>query len=94
MEEISVGVREAKARLSELLRYARAGKTVIITERGIPTARIVPIAQEDLSVRERLLQMERQGILSSLSRKPRLPKPVMAPGVSAQRVLRADRDKW
>ncbi len=37
--------------------------------------------------------MERQGLLSSLTQKPRLPKPVMVPGASAQRILREDRDK-
>jgi prevent-host-death family protein len=94
VEEISVGVREAKAKLSKLLRYARAGKAVIITERGIPTARIVPIEKEALSLRERLLEMERQGLVSPLSCKPRLPKPVMVPGTSAQRILREDRNKW
>ncbi len=37
----SVGVFEAKARLSELIDQARAGKEVVITRHGRPVARIV-----------------------------------------------------
>jgi len=37
----SVGVFEAKARLSELIDQARAGKEVVITRHGQPVARIV-----------------------------------------------------
>lgn len=95
MEEISVGIRGAKAKLSQLLRYAQAGKEVILTERGIPMARIVPIRRETLPLNERLLEMERQGFLSPLSDQPRqTTKPVVVPGVLAQQILREDRDKW
>ena len=37
-----VGVFEAKARLSELVERAQAGRSTIITIRGKPVARIVP----------------------------------------------------
>ena len=37
----SVGVFEAKAKLSELIDQARAGKDVVITRHGRPVARIV-----------------------------------------------------
>ncbi len=38
---MEVGVREAKARLSELVRAARNGERVIITVRGRPTVELV-----------------------------------------------------
>lgn len=34
---------EAKAHLSQLLRRVKAGKEVIISERGIPIAKVVPL---------------------------------------------------
>ena len=45
MNEVSIGVRELKARLSEYLRQVKAGQTIVITERGQPVGRIVPAAQ-------------------------------------------------
>ncbi len=40
----TVGVRELKARLSAYLRQVKAGATIVITERGRPVGRIVPLA--------------------------------------------------
>ena len=45
MNELSIGVRELKARLSAYLRQVKAGRTIVITERGRPVGRIVPAAQ-------------------------------------------------
>ena len=39
-----MNVREAKNRLSELVRAARAGKEVVIAKNGKPMVRLVPIA--------------------------------------------------
>ena len=36
MAELTVGVRELKSRLSEVLRRANAGQTVLITDHGQP----------------------------------------------------------
>ncbi len=41
-EVIEVGAFEAKNRLSELLRDAEAGRTIVITRHGRPVARLVP----------------------------------------------------
>lgn len=41
-----VNVRESKARLSELLAKANAGEDVVITVRGKPSARLVPLQPE------------------------------------------------
>ena len=50
MGEQTVGVRELKARLSEYLREVKAGRTILITERGQPVGRLVP-AGETLQAR-------------------------------------------
>jgi prevent-host-death family protein len=46
----TVSIRELKSRLSHYLRLAKTGRTVGITERGVPIGRIVPSAMpvEDL----------------------------------------------
>ena len=44
-----VGVRELKASLSRYLGRVRAGETIVVTDRGRPVARIVPVGiPEDL----------------------------------------------
>jgi prevent-host-death family protein len=45
MSELNVGVRELKIHLSEYLQHVKAGQTLVITERGKPVGRIIPIGQ-------------------------------------------------
>jgi len=45
MSELNVGVRELKTRLSEYLQHVKAGQTLVITERGKPVGRIIPVGQ-------------------------------------------------
>lgn len=59
MSEESVGIRELKSRLSEYLRRVREGQTVVITDRGQPVGRIVPVAQP---LEERLEAMVQAGL--------------------------------
>ena len=39
----SASVVEVKSRLSEYLRLVKAGHEIVITERGLPVARVVPL---------------------------------------------------
>ncbi len=55
-------ITEAKNRLSALLDAVRHGQTVLILDRGIPVARLEPVAGEEDS-EGRLARLERQGIL-------------------------------
>jgi prevent-host-death family protein len=43
MTQVTVGVRELKAQLSRYVRQVRAGATLVITDRGEPVGRIVPL---------------------------------------------------
>ena len=43
----TANVAQIKARLSEYLRQVKEGSEVVITERGIPVARLVPLAPEE-----------------------------------------------
>jgi prevent-host-death family protein len=93
---ITVGVREAKGNLSRLLRQVRQGVQVVITDRGEPVGRIVPVEREELSVEERLKDLERRGILRARARRTpfKVPRPVQMPKkVDLQAMLQEDRDR-
>ena len=51
---MQLSVSEAKARLTDLVRRAEAGDEVILTRRGQPTVRLVPVVTD--AVRERRRQ--------------------------------------
>jgi prevent-host-death family protein len=43
----TAGVREARQNLSALLEEVRKGREIVITERGRPVARLVPVDRSD-----------------------------------------------
>jgi len=95
MAAITVGVREAKGNLSRLLKRVREGAQVVITDRGEPVGRIVPVGREELSLEDRLKDLEKRGILRAKPRgnHPKAPKPVQMPQkVDLQAMLQEDRD--
>jgi prevent-host-death family protein len=55
---------EAKARFSEILRKVLKNRPVVITSRGRPVARIIAYETESESLEQRLLRLEKQGIVS------------------------------
>jgi prevent-host-death family protein len=55
-------VSELKARLSEYLNQVKAGMEVLITDRGKPVARLVPISRSK-NLKESLVSMEKQGLI-------------------------------
>jgi prevent-host-death family protein len=44
-ESTQVGIREAKAHLSKLLRQVAGGEEIVITRDGVPVARLVPVEE-------------------------------------------------
>lgn len=58
MAEIMAGVRELKAQLSKYLRQVKAGRSIIITERGKVVGRLVPNPQ---SLDEKLIALVKSG---------------------------------
>jgi prevent-host-death family protein len=91
----TVGIREAKIELSKILKTVRGGREVIITDRGRPIAKIVPLALENLPLQERVRRLEGQGLLGSPPKKfrRRLPPPLPAPEGQAQQFLQEDRNR-
>lgn len=86
------GVREAKARLSKLIRDVQRGKEWLITDRDRPVARLVSAAAKDLSLRERIRRLEDSGLLEPMRhRVRRLPPPLPIENEQAQKWLQEDR---
>ena len=56
---------EAKARFSEVIRLVRQGRTVTVTYRGEPVARIQPVKDGSSELEERLQRFEDAGVLHS-----------------------------
>jgi len=86
------GVREAKARLSQLLRDVQRGQEWVITERGSPVARLSPIARRSLSLADRMRRLEDSGLVEPLHREVQnLPPPLPVKEGLAQKWLHEDR---
>lgn len=58
----SAAVSELKALLSKYLSNVKAGEEVVVTDRGKPIAKIVPIKRNDLDIPPHLLMLERAGL--------------------------------
>ena len=73
-----LGLREANQRFSQTIKAVRAGKEVILTDRGRPIAVITPIKDE--GGRDALLQtMAEQGLITVAARKGPMPTPRWRP---------------
>ena len=89
-------IAELKARLSLYLSRVKAGDEVLITERGRPVARIVPVGAGD-DPEESLAELERQGLLRRGSGK--LPRGFLAaargedPEASVRRAVSEEREQ-
>lgn len=91
VKSTTIGIREAKAQLSRLVREAERGAEWIITDRGRPVAKLAPARDLRLPVEQRLGQLESWGwIEPSTARPRRLPAPVRI-AADAQRALQDDR---
>ncbi len=81
-----------KASLSSYLQIVKAGEEVLITERGKPMAKIVPLSTEDSKVRAHLGELERSRLVRIGSgRIPKdfweLPRPSDADGATLKALL-------
>ena len=90
----SVNVAELKNQLSKFLRFAKAGEEIIIRDRNLPVAKLVPFSAEKASEEELLL------VAAGKMRMPQTPLNVdellkirtgKVPGNEAVQVLLGDR---
>jgi prevent-host-death family protein len=94
MKTATVGIREAKIHLSKYLKIVGQGGEVIITDRGVPVGRIVPLPPAARSFSQRLNKLEKEGLIG---RRPTTRKtgqlfPLAVPDGIAQQLLREDRE--
>ena len=92
-----VGIKELKNKLSEYVRAAAAGKTVLETDRGRVVAELVPPRSRPNAspAEQRMGELVRQGLLTpaSVARKARLPRRKPMSGIAeVLRDLDASRD--
>jgi prevent-host-death family protein len=73
-----LGLREANQRFSKAIRAVRAGKEVILTDRGRPVAVIKPIREEDAQ-EATLRSMVDEGFITLAVRKGPMPTPSWRP---------------
>lgn len=88
-----VGVREAKANLSALLRAVADGSEVVITDHDRPVARLVGLDPESADVDEQLAIAERLGLVGPPAEPGVLPPLIRIDPGWAQRTLQADRNE-
>jgi prevent-host-death family protein len=58
----SASVSELKALLSKYLSQVEGGEEVVVTDRGKPIAKIVPIRRAEMEIPSYLLSLERAGL--------------------------------
>lgn len=85
---MEAGIREIKNRFSEYLRRVKQGEIVVITERNVPVARLVPVQEEgQLPV----LALVEEGVASWQGGKPRgTAVPPSVPGTASIAALVAE----
>ena len=93
---MQVGLREANQHFSKIVREVREGKTVLLTERGRPFARIVPGRRSRSTEEEAAIQkMVKEGLLRPAEKPGVMPyfKPIRVRSkVTTTQILREERD--
>ncbi len=75
---MKLGLREANQQFSRAIKAVRAGKEVVLTDRGRPIAVITPIKEKD-ALEVALQTMVDEGFLTPASRKGPTPAPRWRP---------------
>jgi prevent-host-death family protein len=87
-----IGLREANQQFSKAIRAVKAGREVVLTERGKPVAVIKPIPRSE-SEDDVLRRLEAVGLLRAARRRG-MPewKPLRITGLSLSQAVREERD--
>jgi prevent-host-death family protein len=94
METTVVGIRDAKINLSKLLKVVQDGNEVLLTDRGRPVGKIVPVQPHSLALAERLKRLEERGVMERRNRRRtnKVPPPLPLEEGLAQKILQEDRN--
>ena len=90
---MKLGLREANQHFSKAIKAVRAGKEVVLTERGQPIAVIKPI-KDEREAGAALKRMADEGLVTLPTRKGPLPRfePVPSGGTPLSQTIIDDRD--
>jgi prevent-host-death family protein len=92
-----VGLREANQNFSRLMQAVRRGTEVVLTDRGRPVARLIPIAAEPVTETAAALlrRLEEEGLLRRATKTGPLPawKPRKITGVGLAAAVQAEREE-
>ena len=93
MQSRTVGLRDAKIHLSRLIRMVSKRSEIMLTDRGQPVGKIVPIDNDELSLSVRIKRLEDQGLLEICSekRQRKIPHAIPVQENIAQIFLKEDR---
>ena len=92
MERSVVGARELKTRLGTYLRRVRAGRTVLVTDRGEPIAELRPLLR-DTSVTAALLKLSSERAVTLPVRKSMVAfRPIQGRGRTLSDAVVEDRE--
>src|SRR5437588_9999963 len=93
--KMKMGLREANQNFSKAIKAIKAGKAIVLTERGKPIATITPIVDEK-NGRDELQPLRDEGFLVG-RQKSRVTRTRMKPyritGLSISNILRKERDE-
>jgi len=94
MQAANVGIRDAKMHLSKYMKLVQQGAEIIITDRGRPVGKIIPIQPNELSLDERVKRMEDLGLIEPIevTAIKKIPPPIPVPDGIAQKMLQEDRE--
>lgn len=59
----TAAVSELKASISEYLTNVKAGEEVLVTDRGKPIAKLIPVRRDETTIPPHLLTLERAGLV-------------------------------
>ncbi len=92
LKKTTVGIRDAKANLSKLLKEVQKGAEIILTDRGRPVGKLVPVKLENLTLYQRIHALEKNGVLEPAKESNRVVSPISVREGIGQKILQEDRD--
>jgi prevent-host-death family protein len=91
-----MGLREANQRFSKAIKAVKAGKEVVLTERGKPIAVIKPLELEE-TLEAKIRRLETEGLLRPALKRGPMPtpswKPIRIRGKSMSQTISEERDE-
>ena len=90
---LRIGLREANQRFSKAIKAVKAGKEVVLTERGKPIAVIKPLTRTP-GPEQLIRELEAAGVLQAAKRRGPMPpwRPRRLRGAPISRTLEEERD--